>query len=899
MRFQSILSSLGRLSILGIVLMAPWSAWAETPYSVSIRAQAYQPLPVAGGTAQTHPASGNGDQWVQPFQLPFSIKFFDEEKDTAYISSNGWVSFIQTTNSNHNNKAIPTTDAPNDIIAPFWDDLGCHSFKTQIVGTAPSRTAIIEWPCFRWNNENNSVEMQVWLFEGSSTIEIHYGQIADSANVWNATMGIENADGSNGYWIPSASTGNDCGNTCAPADFHTNSVVTFSQGPELRVGEVRGALEGFAGIPMDISATIVNVGGEPAEDFTVRFWVSPEPRIMDRSIELLTLDGDVRSLPPQGQTIYEASPRLPTSLDSGSFYILAEADPYERVPESSRGDNVGVFGPFEVGIRAANLAAYDVDLDDEIVPLGGSVGVEWTLENTGNLPARDIPYAVVLSPSRTVGISAVELTRGSVDSVESLGALRLRHDVVPIPADLLPGQYYMAVVMDPDHVIFEHDRSDNTGVSMPFFIHGDGLDVLTEVLPPASLEGHYSVRLRAMGGDGIYHWEVADGSTLPPGLSLVEEPLSDGRVVTFLRGVPAAAGEFTFTLLVRSGDQEVAQTMSLQITLPGGDLQVLNDILASAAFGARYEEHLAAHGGVPPYTWSISRGELPVGVLLRSDGFLSGVPRQDGTFSPTVQVVDSAGAIATRTLDLEVSPPASLTCVTRELPPFELGKTVFEHLLAAGGRKIDGTSYTWHTVSTTRLAEGLGQVAETIDGPPPGLRLDSGVVRGSPTEFGTYAWTLQVRDQSDSADCRVLVRVPMDHGLSVSTKSLPVALAGRSFRAELVAAGGDGAYEWEELAPGRVLEDLGLSFQGGALIGTPPMSALDGEPSKEFSFMVRVRDEANRIGIGALTLRIEASPTQPKAAAKDGDDGGCQAGTGGAGLAGLALVGLALLRRRR
>src|SRR5690606_16244164 len=121
---------------------------------------------------------------------------------------------------------------------------------------------------------------------------------------------------------------------------------------------------------------------------------------------------------------------------------------------------------------------------------------------------------------------------------------------------------------------------------------------------------------------------------LPPGLSLVEEPLSDGRVVTFLRGVPAAAGEFTFTLLVRSGDQEVAQTMSLQITLPGGDLQVLNDILASAAFGARYEEHLAAHGGVPPYTWSISRGELPVGVLLRSDGFLSGVPRQDGTFSP-------------------------------------------------------------------------------------------------------------------------------------------------------------------------------------------------------------------------------------------------------------------------
>lgn len=96
MRFQSSFATLCS-SILGILLLAPLSAAAEeTPYSVSVRSQAYQPLPIAGGVADTHTTTGTGDQWVHPFQLPFSISFFDQEKRDTYISSNGWISFIQT-----------------------------------------------------------------------------------------------------------------------------------------------------------------------------------------------------------------------------------------------------------------------------------------------------------------------------------------------------------------------------------------------------------------------------------------------------------------------------------------------------------------------------------------------------------------------------------------------------------------------------------------------------------------------------------------------------------------------------------------------------------------------------------------------------------------------------------
>ena len=66
----------------------------------------------------------------------------------------------------------------------------------------------------------------------------------------------------------------------------------------------------------------------------------------------------------------------------------------------------------------------------------------------------------------------------------------------------------------------------------------------------------------------------------------------------------------------------------------------------SGTTGAPYSSALVAAGGVPPYTFSITSGSLPLGSSLNATGDLKGTPTTVGTFNFTAQVVDSTGTAA-------------------------------------------------------------------------------------------------------------------------------------------------------------------------------------------------------------------------------------------------------------
>jgi hypothetical protein len=53
---------------------------------------------------------------------------------------------------------------------------------------------------------------------------------------------------------------------------------------------------------------------------------------------------------------------------------------------------------------------------------------------------------------------------------------------------------------------------------------------------------------------------------------------------------------------------------------------------------------LTATGGTAPYTWAVTAGALPGGVLLSSAGVFSGTPTAAGSFSFTVTCTDSASS---------------------------------------------------------------------------------------------------------------------------------------------------------------------------------------------------------------------------------------------------------------
>ncbi len=68
-----------------------------------------------------------------------------------------------------------------------------------------------------------------------------------------------------------------------------------------------------------------------------------------------------------------------------------------------------------------------------------------------------------------------------------------------------------------------------------------------------------------------------------------------------------------------------------------------------------YQAVVRATGGIAPYAWSVSAGELPPGLSLNSTkGQIIGTPTQGGTFSLAITVSDSSGATASKTFSLQV-----------------------------------------------------------------------------------------------------------------------------------------------------------------------------------------------------------------------------------------------------
>src|SRR6266851_559925 len=106
-----------------------------------------------------------------------------------------------------------------------------------------------------------------------------------------------------------------------------------------------------------------------------------------------------------------------------------------------------------------------------------------------------------------------------------------------------------------------------------------------------------------------------------------------------------------------------AQTPTPTPTPSPSALSVTTTSLAPGQTGQQYSLTLAATGGTPSYTWSISLGTLPTGLALgAASGQISGTPTASGQSSFTVAVKDSASSpqTASKALTLVISSSTAL-----------------------------------------------------------------------------------------------------------------------------------------------------------------------------------------------------------------------------------------------
>lgn len=151
--------------------------------------------------------TGDNEYWTTT--LPFDFRFCGQDYpsgSTIYISSNGIIGFSEEAMDEPVNQNLPNPDAPNGIIAAFWDDLYAEKIfidnveKYELDGLAITFRKMY----FADEAHEDQLQIQVVLYssegEGyNNRVEIYYyDTVGDSWRDYgaSATVGIENQDGS-------------------------------------------------------------------------------------------------------------------------------------------------------------------------------------------------------------------------------------------------------------------------------------------------------------------------------------------------------------------------------------------------------------------------------------------------------------------------------------------------------------------------------------------------------------------------------------------------------------------------------------------------------------------------------------------------------------------------------
>lgn len=304
-----------------------------------------------------------------------------------------------------------------------------------------------------------------------------------------------------------------------------------------------------------------------------------------------------------------------------------------------------------------------------------------------------------------------------------------------------------------------------------------------------------------------FTWSLT--GTLPAGLSFTPSTAT-------LSGTPTGAsapGTYPITVRVENASG-CFTTRGYSLVLGCPVLTVSPGSLPAPTQYAAYSQALSVAGGTGPYTWSVSSGSLPQGLVLNSStGVISGTPTLVESRNVIVKCADKWGCFDEQGYTLAVGcPPIVIT-------PSSLSNiTQYTAMTAVTFSASGGTApYVWSIDSATPLPAGLSFNAATA------------TLSGTATAAaGVYPITVKVVDASNcpgSAGYSLTVLCPT---ISISPASLSNGTLGTNYSSMLTATMSGTtvpAQTWSwSLQSGSLPTGLSLNGSTGLLSGTPTIA---------------------------------------------------------------------------
>ncbi|WP_162130120.1 putative Ig domain-containing protein [Phyllobacterium sp. YR531] len=378
--------------------------------------------------------------------------------------------------------------------------------------------------------------------------------------------------------------------------------------------------------------------------------------------------------------------------------------------------------------------------------------------------------------------------------------------------------------------------TDNTGATAQksYGVTVDNPIMTTSPLNPTLAVGVASTAsFTTTGGIAPYTYNVNTG-TLPPGITLA----ANGS----LTGTPTSAGTYVFDIVARESSTSSIcncpyfKVDTVTVTVAAAPTIIVSPTtLPSPMVGVAYNRTITATGGTAPYSFSVSAGALPAGLVISSAGILSGTPTAGGGHNFTIQARDANNFTGTRAYSSIVDAPV-IRINPDTLSDAQVGLAYNEQLDAVGG------------TAPRTLAVTAGNL-------PTGMTLSpGGLLSGTPTSAGNFNFTLTATDSSTGGgpyrynQSFSLVVIPAP--LTLPATSLATGAVGSAYSASInPATGGVSPYTYV-LTAGALPAGITLSATGG-ISGTPTATGA-------FNFTVTATDSASVTATQNYTLNISA-----------------------------------------